>query len=350
MIRTSQTHPIRVDAVPVRDGLLGLTFCPGKHGDSLNGAPWARDLETDLAALKSWGTGLVVTLMERREFELLRVPDLDLRIAAHGMAWAHLPIPDQGVPGPTFSVAWPQVRTELLSRLAAGGRTVLHCRGGLGRTGMIAAMLLIETGAVPDDAIRIVRSVRPRAIETAEQALFVRNWKALWRPCSRPGTPKPKPTKDRTEMAKKTLNEMRADHRRYGHLRQGGDIVADLRNRFPALEVIGPEEAESGKYIAVYITLVPGLVRMRIHLTSSGRNQHSYNLQPVTETLADQRRFVDYMARHHPSIPLKKNGHYAKLPGWVRANVQNDNHAAVAQHVEAALKVFVGASPSGEAQ
>lgn len=56
---------------------------------------------------------------------------------------------------------------------------MLHCRGGLGRTGPVAAMLLIETGAAPDDAIRTVRSIGPRAIETAEQARFVRNWKAL---------------------------------------------------------------------------------------------------------------------------------------------------------------------------
>ncbi len=179
MIRTSLTHPIRVDALPVSGGLLGLTFCPGKHGDSLTGAPWARDLEADLAALKAWGTSLVVTLMERHEFDLLRVPDLDVRIAAHGMAWAHLPIPDQGVPGDAFEVVWPQVRAELLSRLAVGERTVLHCRGGLGRTGLVAAMLLIETGMDADDAIRAVRNVRPRAIETAEQARFVSDWKAL---------------------------------------------------------------------------------------------------------------------------------------------------------------------------
>jgi hypothetical protein len=144
-------------------------------------------------------------------------------------------------------------------------------------------------------------------------------------------------------MARKTLDEIRADHRRYGHAQQGDVIAAELRHRFPILEVTGPEEAESGRYVAVYVTLVPGLVRMRMHLTSSGLNQHSYNLQPVTETVTDQQRFADYMLRHHPAIPLKKGGAYAKLPGWARANVQNDNHAAIARHVQAALKVFDGA-------
>jgi len=59
MIRTSLTHPIRVDALPVAGGLLGLTFCPGKHGDSLTGAPWARDLDMDLRALRDWGARLI---------------------------------------------------------------------------------------------------------------------------------------------------------------------------------------------------------------------------------------------------------------------------------------------------
>lgn len=178
MIRTSLTHPIRVDAVPVAGGLLGLTFCPGKHGDSLNGTPWARDLETDLAALKAWGAGLVVTLMERHEFALLRVPDLNVRVTAHRMDWAHLPIPDQGVPGGDFAEAWPHVRAELLSHLHSGGRVVLHCRGGLGRTGLVAAILLIEAGMSADEAILTVRRLRPRAIETEEQARFVRDWSA----------------------------------------------------------------------------------------------------------------------------------------------------------------------------
>jgi hypothetical protein len=147
-----------------------------------------------------------------------------------------------------------------------------------------------------------------------------------------------------------SLEQMKQDHLRYGHHAQATAIAADLRRRFPTLEIAGPEEAESGRYIAIYVLLVKGLVRMRMHLTSSGLNQHSYNLQPVTESIADQRRFVDYMARHHPSIPLKKGGHYAKLPGWARANVQNDNHAAIARHVKAALKVCVGASSGGAPQ
>jgi ADP-ribosyl-[dinitrogen reductase] hydrolase len=173
MVRTSLTHPIRVDAIPVAAGRLGLTFCPGKHGDSLNGAPWARDLESDLKALRGWGANLIITLMERREFALLGVPDIDTRVAAHGMDWTHLPIPDQGVPQAAFDALWPTVRADIRARLDTGGSVILHCRGGLGRTGLVAALVLIATGIEANEAVRVVRNLRPRAIETAAQERYV---------------------------------------------------------------------------------------------------------------------------------------------------------------------------------
>ena len=174
MIRTSQTHPIRVDSTPVRNGLLGLTFCPGKHGDSLNGAPWARDLDADLRALRDWGAGLILTLIEPHEFGLLRVQDLGARVAAQGMSWAHLPIRDVDVPAAPFLSGWPAVRANLLSRLDAGERVIVHCRGGLGRAGLVAALLLMERGLEAEAAIRTVRAARPGAIETAAQERYVR--------------------------------------------------------------------------------------------------------------------------------------------------------------------------------
>ena len=174
--RNSLTHPIRVEALPVSSGMLGLTFCPGKHGDSLTGLPWSRDLDVDLAALRDWGAGLVVSLMERHEFDLLRVPDLPEEIIAHGMDWGHLPIVDQGVPGAAFRMAWPRVLADVLRRLRSGSSVILHCRGGLGRTGLVAALLLIESGMKPVAAIQQVRRVRPGAIETDAQERFVQRY------------------------------------------------------------------------------------------------------------------------------------------------------------------------------
>jgi ADP-ribosyl-[dinitrogen reductase] hydrolase len=64
--------------------------------------------------------------------------------------------------------------------LAAGERVVLHCYAGLGRTGTIAARLLVEFGAAPEAAIKSVRDTRPGSIETAEQEDYVR--RRMWLP------------------------------------------------------------------------------------------------------------------------------------------------------------------------
>lgn len=80
-LRTSLTDPIRFDELPIAAGVLGLTFCPGKHGSSLTGRGWARDLELDLAASRVWGASELVTLMEDEEFALLNVPYFTFRLA-----------------------------------------------------------------------------------------------------------------------------------------------------------------------------------------------------------------------------------------------------------------------------
>jgi ADP-ribosyl-[dinitrogen reductase] hydrolase len=54
-----------------------------------------------------------------------------------------------------------------------GGRIVLHCRGGLERTGTIAARLLVEFGLDSRAAIAAVRQARPGAIQTREQDCFM---------------------------------------------------------------------------------------------------------------------------------------------------------------------------------
>ncbi|MDP7292161.1 MAG: hypothetical protein QF497_08015, partial [Verrucomicrobiota bacterium] len=54
-----------------------------------------------------------------------------------------------------------------------GESIVLHCKGGLGRTGTIAARLLVELGMTPGNAILAVREARPGAIETSAQETYV---------------------------------------------------------------------------------------------------------------------------------------------------------------------------------
>ena len=173
--RTSLTHPLQIATVQPFPGMgrVGLTFCPGKTQPHAATGAWDRDLRADLDAIAAWGAVAVVTLVEEHELKALKVPALGAEVARRHMDWLHLPIPDAGLPSAAFEARWAEVGEGLRARLRDGFSVLVHCKGGLGRAGTIAARLLIELGVAPDEAVRRVRAVRPGAIETPEQLAYV---------------------------------------------------------------------------------------------------------------------------------------------------------------------------------
>ena len=173
MLRDSTTHPLRIDSLPIGNGLLGLTLCPGKKGDSVFGGAWDRDLGVDLDAIKAWGAKAVLSLIEDHEFDMLSVSGLGNAVKARGMEWHHFPIRDVDVPTPEAMERWRHLSSILHRALENGDRILVHCRGGLGRAGTVAALLLIERGCSATNAMASIRAARPGAIETRVQERFV---------------------------------------------------------------------------------------------------------------------------------------------------------------------------------
>lgn len=175
MTRTSDSHPLRIDAVtiPGSSGLIGLTFCPGKKQKVAMTGAWNRDLEKDLATIRAWGGSILISLIEEHEYVELEVTELPRACAQHGIAWHGLPIVDGAIPDTAWEENWIKIRLSLHQVLRNGGRIVIHCKGGLGRTGLLAARILIEFGMSPDEAIKQVRQARPGAIETIEQERYI---------------------------------------------------------------------------------------------------------------------------------------------------------------------------------
>lgn len=171
-IRTSHSDPLLIAEVstPRGCGTIGVTFCPGKIDAKVG---WRRDLDIDMDVIEAWGAVAVVTLIEDREFDLLDVPTLGPTVARRHMDWFHLPIRDVSTPSQEFDKAWVRIGAALRARLRDGARLVVHCRGGLGRAGTVAARMLIDLGVAPKDAIARVRAVRPGAIETLGQEAYV---------------------------------------------------------------------------------------------------------------------------------------------------------------------------------
>lgn len=180
MSRTSVTHPLRIAEILVgqRGGAIGVTFAPGKYQPVAMTGAWERDLALDLEAIRSWGASYLLTLLEPQEFEELRIRELPLRAVDHGLIWHGLPITDGAAPDDRLLVPWKELGPRLVADIQGGVRLVVHCKGGLGRAGTVASMLLLDAGvaATADDAMAIVRTARRGAIETAEQEAFLREW------------------------------------------------------------------------------------------------------------------------------------------------------------------------------
>lgn len=181
MKRTSLTHPISIAEVRAHPdhGRIGITFCPGKKDSNAMSGAWDRDLQLDLDAVAAWGAVVVITLIEDHEFDLLQVRGLEGEVRRRHMEWIHLPIVDVSVPGAGFEAAWADRAEGIRARLRDGFDVVVHCRGGLGRAGTIAARLLAELGMPAREAIAQVRQVRPGAIETLQQEAYVQRQSAV---------------------------------------------------------------------------------------------------------------------------------------------------------------------------
>lgn len=180
-IRTSTSHPLYIAdiSLPEMTGRIGMTLCPGKCCESYFGYTWQRSLVIDMQVVQDWGADILVTLMEEDELKFCQVDTIGDCCTQLGIEWHHLPIRDVDIPDQHFEKNWVYAGTRLRRNLRNGKNILLHCRGGLGRTGTIAARLLIELGWDSEEVIDTIRQLRPGAIETRTQETYVQSCRSI---------------------------------------------------------------------------------------------------------------------------------------------------------------------------
>jgi protein-tyrosine phosphatase len=132
------------------------------------GDSWLPD---EMATLAANGVTDLVSNLTADEDRSLGLRDEAKTCIAAGMKFHRFPIGDAGLPGqPEFNV----FIDTLVPIFQRGGFIVVHCRGGIGRSSVTAAALLIRLGMAPSDALAAIGRARGFPIpDTDEQREFV---------------------------------------------------------------------------------------------------------------------------------------------------------------------------------
>jgi protein-tyrosine phosphatase len=137
------------------------------------GRPRAGDwLADEIADWKAAGLTDIVSLLEDHENHELGLASEAEVVSSAGLRFERFPIADRGVPA--SSAAAHTLWDELAARMGEGRSVGIHCRAGIGRSGLIAAGLLLRLGVPESEAW--LRTSKARGLlvpDTDEQRLWL---------------------------------------------------------------------------------------------------------------------------------------------------------------------------------
>ena len=172
------TDPLRMDFI----NLYRLGLCDCLALSSLPGARFRdvqRSLKQDITTIIERGVTDVMVLMQSAEFRKYRVPSLLDEYHKHGLRVHHHKLEDGNVP--TFHQLFVAIE-NIKSVISSGGRLLVHCYGGLGRTCLVVAafLLSIDPHMTPDYVIQLLRDKRgPRAVQTVRQYNMIMEFRMI---------------------------------------------------------------------------------------------------------------------------------------------------------------------------
>jgi protein-tyrosine phosphatase len=133
------------------------------------GGDW---LEDEAAGWRRAGLDVVISLLEKEEAAQLELVHEQDAAESNGIDFISFPIPDRGVPASTPAVV--SLLKKIVEALEEGKHVAIHCRQSIGRSGLIAAGVLMSSGIAAGKAIEVVSAARGMAVpETPEQLQWI---------------------------------------------------------------------------------------------------------------------------------------------------------------------------------
>ena len=174
--RRVRPNPIDSIEAPMFSGKIGMVACPGIRIGG-NNQKVEKNFKADIEEIVEWGAGGLISLVEEHEFTMAGVESLPESLEAENIWWRHMPMMDMYIPEQDFEQKWIKEGKRIRALLRRGEHVLIHCYAGLGRTGLVAAKILVDFGMNQEDAILEVRKANKRRIQTKEQAEYIRSLK-----------------------------------------------------------------------------------------------------------------------------------------------------------------------------
>ncbi len=131
---------------------------------------WLRD---EIGGLSQIGVTTIASLLEPREETELELTSERAVAEELGLSFLSFPIADRGVP--TATQEFHKFSARLAADVRAGRGVAVHCRAGIGRSGIAAAAVLVSLGHEPRDVFAMVSKARGVSVpDTDEQIEWFR--------------------------------------------------------------------------------------------------------------------------------------------------------------------------------
>jgi protein-tyrosine phosphatase len=165
-------HPTIYEIERIGSGWLAVMGRP-RAGD------WAAD---EFAGLSELGITDVVSLLEAAEAREVGLAAEARYCEAAGIRFHSYPIADRGVPSSAEALS--KLACQLYHLCAGGRHAVVHCRAGIGRSGLVSAAVLLHCGFGVDDALLAISKARGVTVpDTAEQVQWLAANQAILSRC-----------------------------------------------------------------------------------------------------------------------------------------------------------------------
>ena len=136
-------------------------------------------IEDEISGIAQEGICVVVSLLEKNEEYSVGLAREEELCEKNGMEFISYPIPDMGLPRSLQT--YRDITKNIFDKISNGASVVVHCRAGIGRTGIVTAGVLLHSGMQVEEALEVVSKGRGIQVpDTDEQREWVeQNYKEI---------------------------------------------------------------------------------------------------------------------------------------------------------------------------